>query len=103
MAPHPRPATRRAGPGDAPACRASPCALCRDKVDWVDYKDVSMLRRYVSDRGRIHARRVTGNCARHQNEIAMAIKTARELVLLPRPAPHAPEALETTDASGGGR
>jgi len=77
--------------------------LCRDKVDWVDYKNVSMLRRYVSDRGRIRARRVTGNCARHQNEIAMAIKTARELVLLPRPAPHAPKALETTDASEGGR
>ena len=62
-----------------------------------------MLRTYVSDRGRIRARRVTGNCARHQTEIAMAIKTARELVLLPRPAPHAPKALKTTDASGGGR
>jgi len=102
MAALPRATTRRAGSGPRHVAHP-PCALCRDKVDWVDYKNVSMLRRYVSDRGRIRARRVTGNCARHQNEIAMAIKTARELVLLPRPAPHAPKAREMTDASGGGR
>jgi small subunit ribosomal protein S18 len=53
-------------------------------VPWVDYKDVDLLLRYVSDRGRIRARRVTGNCARHQGEVAVAIKTARELVLLTR-------------------
>jgi small subunit ribosomal protein S18 len=50
---------------------------------WVDYKDVSMLRKYMSDRGKIRSRRVTGNCAQHQRGIALAIKTARELVLLP--------------------
>ncbi len=62
-----------------------PCELCRDKMEWVDYKNVSLLRRYMSDRGNIRARKVTGNCAHHQSEIAAAIKTARELVLLPRP------------------
>jgi len=61
-----------------------PCALCRDKVQWVDYKNVTLLRTYMSDRGKIHARQVTGNCARHQGEVSVAIKTARELVLLPR-------------------
>jgi ribosomal protein S18 len=49
----------------------------------VDYKDVNLLRRFMSDRGKIRARRVTGNCAQHQREVATAIKTARELALLP--------------------
>jgi small subunit ribosomal protein S18 len=57
--------------------------MCRDKVEWVDYKDVNALRKYMSDRGKIRSRRVTGNCAQHQRAIAEAIKTARELVLLP--------------------
>jgi small subunit ribosomal protein S18 len=63
--------------------KKKPCALCRDKVTWVDYKDVQMLRKYMSDRGKIRSRRVTGNCAQHQRALAQAIKTARELVLLP--------------------
>jgi small subunit ribosomal protein S18 len=63
--------------------KKKPCALCRDKVVWVDYKDVNMLRKYMSDRGKIRSRRVTGNCAQHQRALAQAIKTARELVLLP--------------------
>ena len=63
--------------------KKKPCALCRDKVVWVDYKDVPMLRKYMSDRGKIRSRRVTGNCAQHQRALAQAIKTARELVLLP--------------------
>jgi small subunit ribosomal protein S18 len=63
--------------------KKKPCALCRDKVEWVDYKDVPMLRKYMSDRGKIRSRRVTGNCAQHQRDLAQAIKTARELVLLP--------------------
>ena len=63
--------------------KKKPCALCRDKIEWVDYKDVPMLRKYMSDRGKIRSRRVTGNCAQHQRALAMAIKTARELVLLP--------------------
>jgi small subunit ribosomal protein S18 len=63
--------------------KKKPCALCRDKVTWVDYKDIPMLRKYMSDRGKIRSRRVTGNCAQHQRALAQAIKTARELVLLP--------------------
>ncbi len=63
--------------------KKKPCLLCRDGVAWVDYKDVPLLRKYMSDRGKIRARRVTGNCAQHQRDVALAIKTARELVLLP--------------------
>ena len=59
------------------------CIFCKDHIDWVDYKDVNVLRRYMSDRGKIRARRVSGNCAQHQRDVAVAIKTARELVLLP--------------------
>jgi small subunit ribosomal protein S18 len=63
--------------------KKKPCALCRDKTEWVDYKDIPMLRKYMSDRGKIRSRRVTGNCAQHQRALAQDIKTARELVLLP--------------------
>src|SRR5205823_51937 len=52
-------------------------------VEWVDYKDVNTLRRLMSDRGKIKARRVTGTCRQHQRDVAIAIKTARELALLP--------------------
>lgn len=59
------------------------CYFCSEKVVWVDYKDVGLLRKYMSDRGKIRARRVSGNCAQHQRAVAVAIKTARELALLP--------------------
>jgi small subunit ribosomal protein S18 len=75
---------QRRGPKERPH-RGKPkvCIFCKDRVDWVDYKDVNLLRRFMSDRGKIRARRVTGNCAQHQREVAVAIKTARELALLP--------------------
>jgi small subunit ribosomal protein S18 len=76
-------ANRRAPKDAARRTKKKPCLLCRDKIAWVDYKDVGMLRKYMSDRGKIRARRVTGNCAQHQAAVAVAIKTARELVLLP--------------------
>ena len=76
-------ASRRAPKDLGRRVKKKPCALCRDKTEWVDYKDVPMLRKYMSDRGKIRSRRVTGNCAQHQRALAMAIKTARELVLLP--------------------
>lgn len=75
--------SRRAPKDAARRTKKKPCALCRDKVEWVDYKDVGMLRKFMSDRGKIRARRVTGNCTQHQRNVALAIKTARELVLLP--------------------
>ncbi len=59
------------------------CVFCKEGVDWIDYKDVNLLRRFLSDRAKIRARRVTGNCAQHQREVSIAIKTARELALLP--------------------
>jgi small subunit ribosomal protein S18 len=59
------------------------CQFCKDKTEWIDYKDVNLLRKFMSDRGKIRARRVSGNCAQHQRDIAVAIKTSRELALLP--------------------
>jgi small subunit ribosomal protein S18 len=59
------------------------CIFCKEHIDWVDYKDVNLLRRFMSDRGKIRARRVSGNCTQHQRDVAIAIKTARELALLP--------------------
>jgi small subunit ribosomal protein S18 len=59
------------------------CIFCKDHINWVDYKDVNLLRRFMSDRGKIRARRVSGNCVQHQRDVAIAIKTARELALLP--------------------
>jgi small subunit ribosomal protein S18 len=59
------------------------CIFCKDKVDHVDYKDVMTLRKFVSDRGKIRARRVSGNCSQHQRAVAVAVKNARELALLP--------------------
>ncbi len=59
------------------------CVFCKDKVRFVDYKDTNLLRKFVSDRGKIRARRVSGNCSQHQRDVAMAVKTSREMALLP--------------------
>jgi small subunit ribosomal protein S18 len=59
------------------------CIFCKEHVTWVDYKDINLLRRFMSDRGKIRSRRVTGNCAQHQRDVQVAIKTAREVALLP--------------------
>jgi len=58
------------------------CQFCADKTSYIDYKDVALLRKFMSDRGKIRARRVTGNCAQHQRFVATAIKNAREMALL---------------------
>lgn len=63
--------------------RRKVCSFCMDHIDVVDYKDFGRLRRYVSDRGKIEPRRQTGTCARHQRSLAVAIKRARHLALLP--------------------
>jgi small subunit ribosomal protein S18 len=75
--------SRRAPKDAGRRIKKKPCALCKDRVEWVDYKEVNMLRKYMSDRGKIRARRVSGNCTQHQRDVAIAIKTARELALLP--------------------
>jgi small subunit ribosomal protein S18 len=59
------------------------CVFCKDRIDHVDYKDVMTLRKFVSERGKIRARRVTGNCSQHQRQVAVAVKNAREMALLP--------------------
>lgn len=59
------------------------CAFCKDKVDYIDYKDTNLLRRFMSDRGKIRPRRVTGTCAQHQRDLSVAIKRAREMALMP--------------------
>ena len=87
--------TERKGKDTGKKVRKKVCVFCKEHAEWVDYKDVSLLRRFMSDRAKIRARRVTGNCAQHQRDVAIAIKTARELALLPY-------ATRVTSSRGGG-
>jgi small subunit ribosomal protein S18 len=89
---------RRRSPKDSGRRQAKKkvCVFCSEHIQWVDYKDVNLLRRFMSDRGKIRARRVSGNCAQHQRDVAVAIKTARELALLPY-------SQRTVAERGGGR
>ncbi|MGI6130969.1 MAG: 30S ribosomal protein S18 [Bacillota bacterium] len=59
------------------------CSFCVDKVEHVDYKDTARLRRYISERGKIMPRRISGNCAKHQRQVTLAIKRSRHVALLP--------------------
>ncbi|MBQ2697644.1 MAG: 30S ribosomal protein S18 [Clostridia bacterium] len=59
------------------------CSFCVDKIDHIDYKDAPRLRRYLSERGKILPRRITGTCAKHQRQLTVAIKRARHVALLP--------------------
>ena len=88
--------TERKGKDAGKKIKKKVCVFCKEGVDYIDYKDVSLLRRFMSDRAKIRARRVSGNCAQHQRDIAMAIKTSRELALLPY-------ATRVTSSRGGGR
>lgn len=63
--------------------RRKVCSFCVDKVDYIDYKDVAKLRRFVTERGKILPRRISGNCAKHQRQVTVAIKRARNIALLP--------------------
>ena len=65
------------------APRRKVCFFCTEGIDHIDYKDIELLDRFVSDRGKIRPRRQTGTCARHQRRIALAIKRARHVALLP--------------------
>ena len=78
-----RPTRRRDRKTGGGGGRRKSCQYCRDKVEFVDYKDIVSLRKFISDRGKIRSRRITGACRRHQNQIATAVKRARELALLP--------------------
>jgi len=59
------------------------CQFCKDEVKYIDYKEINLLRKYMTDRGKIKPRRVTGTCTQHQHELAVAIKRAREMALVP--------------------
>ena len=63
--------------------RRKVCQFCVDKVDAVDYTDVPTLRKYITDRGKILPRRITGNCAKHQRALTVAVKRARQIAILP--------------------
>lgn len=83
--------TERRGPGGPRGGRFQRrrvCAFCVDKVEHIDYKDVNMLKRFMSDQGQIQSRRRTGTCARHQRRLTIAMKRARHLALLPYTAEH---------------
>ncbi|MDX6689435.1 MAG: small subunit ribosomal protein [Solirubrobacteraceae bacterium] len=72
--------TKKGGPGSG---RRKPCPYCKEKIAQVDYKDTATLRKFISEKGKIRSRRITGACRRHQSQIARAVKRARELALLP--------------------
>jgi len=59
------------------------CRFCADKTDFIDYKDIKTLRNYITERGKMLAGRMTGNCAKHQRELTRAIKRARNIAMLP--------------------
>ena len=59
------------------------CAFCVDKIENIDYKDAAKLRRFITERGKILPRRISGNCAKHQRQVTVAIKRARNIALLP--------------------
>lgn len=63
--------------------RRKVCMFCKDKVEFIDYKDVNKLKKYITESGKISPKRATGTCARHQRELAIAIKRARTVALLP--------------------
>lgn len=93
--------SRRRSPKDAPrkGAKKKVCIFCSDRIAFVDYKDINLLRRFMSERGKIRARRVSGNCSQHQAAVAVAIKTARELALLP----YAQRTLTERTGRGAGR
>jgi small subunit ribosomal protein S18 len=74
--------SRRRPPATAQPRRRN-CHFCREKVEEIDYKNIAQLRRYISEKGKIRSRRITGACRRHQVQVAAAVKRAREMALLP--------------------
>ncbi|HZJ57497.1 MAG TPA: 30S ribosomal protein S18 [Clostridia bacterium] len=74
---------RRPRGGGQRRSRRKACSFCIDKVDTIDYKDAYKLRKYITDRGKILPRRISGNCAKHQRKLTAAIKRSRVIALLP--------------------
>ena len=63
--------------------RKKVCSFCVDKIASINYKEIGRLQRYVSERGKILPRRISGNCAKHQRQVTLAVKRARSIALLP--------------------
>ena len=74
---------RRLRPRGGRRPRRKVCMFCVDKIEYIDYKDVNRLRRFINERGKILPRRMSGNCAKHQRQLSEAIKRARAIALLP--------------------
>lgn len=74
---------RTGGGGKMRKPKKKVCNFCIDKVEHIDYKDVNKLRRFISERGKIIPRRISGNCAKHQRQLTVAIKRARNIAFLP--------------------
>ena len=74
---------RRPRPRGGRRPRRKVCSFCVDKIEYIDYKDINRLRRFVNERGKILPRRTTGTCAAHQRQLTVAIKRARHIALLP--------------------
>jgi small subunit ribosomal protein S18 len=75
--------TRRPAGGARRFARRKVCQFCADKIDYIDYKDTKRIRKFMTDRGKILPRRITGNCAAHQRMLTTAIKRARVVALVP--------------------
>lgn len=73
---------RKTAPGNL-KLRRRYCYFCKENIDTIDYKNMSLLERHISDKGKIRPRRSSGNCVQHQRKVAMAIKRARVLALIP--------------------
>jgi len=97
VAPKERTQQRKRPGGPAGAIKRRNCFFCKDKVAEIDYKNVNQLRRYISEKGKIRSRRISGACRRHQVQVAQAVKRAREMALLPYVAEG------RDDREGGGR
>ena len=74
---------RPARPANQNRRRRKVCVFCADKVSFIDYKDSAKLRKFISERGKILPRRISGACAKHQRELNTAIKRSRQVALLP--------------------
>ena len=77
------PKSNKRRPAPEKPIKARKCVFCSKKGQEINYKDTALLRTYISERGKIRARRVTGNCVQHQRDVAIAVKNAREVALLP--------------------
>jgi small subunit ribosomal protein S18 len=90
---------RKRPAGATTAIKRRNCYFCKDKIAEIDYKNVNQLRRYISEKGKIRSRRITGACRRHQVQVAQAVKRAREMALLPYVA----EGQDDRERGGGRR